>query len=347
MCSYIPDDPDILFVAGKLEGSRQSVGCRARRHHVPRHHRVRGRGQLENYLWCHTGEIWFGWAVDQLFCKMSQKLNVFNHLSCSSGVIGFWTGCHGHRKLHWACQWRQVLFRFLIFEIHANFIYAASSGIFSAPFSQFKLIVVLVSFRNFYFYFLLHATQQCDMYSYAGNLNPAVSVGLLAGGQLPLVNAILYIVAQVMGRKEILMNDAFWQRVELLCSVSTSVCIIGADMAEPWPHLLIHLLTWYHPCHIILSSKFSLSVHWCCPWCWNPPWLHPDTGLKHAWGKRTWSHQCLWWWSRFCHPWSRSPLRLNFKSSNEFHHQVLFLRHCWPCSWSSLFMQLLLIIRSQ
>ena len=33
--------------------------------------------------------------------------------------------------------------------------------------------------------------------------------------------------------------------------------------------------------------------------------------------------------------------------SSEFHHQVLFLRHCWPCSWSSLFMQLLLIIRSQ
>ena len=63
-----------------------------------------------------------------------------------------------------------------------------------------------------------------------------------------------------MGRKEILMNDAFWQRVALLCSVSTSVCIIGADMTEPWPHLLIHLLTWYHPCHIILSSKFSALV---------------------------------------------------------------------------------------
>ena len=109
------------------------------------------------------------------------------------------------------------------------------------------------------------------------------------------------------------MNDAFWQRVALLCSVSTSVCIIGADMAEPWPHLLIHLLTWYHPCHIILSSKFSLSVHWCCPWCWNPPWLHPDTGRRHAWGKRTWFQQCLWWWSRFCHPWSRSPLWLNFQ----------------------------------
>ena len=162
MCSYIPDDPDILFVAGKLEGSRQSVGCRARRHHVPRHHRVRGRRQLENYLWCHTGEIWFGWPVDQLF-PISAKSWMFSTIFRSSGVIGFWTGRHGHRKLHWACQWRQVLFRFLIFEIHANFIYAASSGIFSTPFSQFKLIVVLVSCHNLLFYFFLHATQQCDM----------------------------------------------------------------------------------------------------------------------------------------------------------------------------------------
>jgi len=32
-----------------------------------------------------------------------------------------------------------------------------------------------------------------------GNLNPAVSVGLLAGGRLPLVNAILYIVVQCIG----------------------------------------------------------------------------------------------------------------------------------------------------
>ena len=107
-------------------------------------------------------QVWLArWSI---ICKMSQKLKVFNHLSCSSGVFGFWTGCHGHRKLHWACQWRQVLFRFLIFEIHANFIYVANSGIFSTSFSQFKLIVVLVSCHNFLFYFfLLHATQQCDM----------------------------------------------------------------------------------------------------------------------------------------------------------------------------------------
>ena len=108
-----------------------------------------------------TQVVWLGrWSI---ICKMSQKVNVFGNLSFSSGVICFWTGCHGHRQLHWACQWRQVLFRFLIFEIHANFIYAASSGIFSAPFSQFKLIVVLVSCHNFLFYFFLHATQQCDM----------------------------------------------------------------------------------------------------------------------------------------------------------------------------------------
>ena len=38
---------------------------------------------------------------------------------------------------------------------------------------------------------------QSRIISFAGNLNPAVSVGLLAGGRLPLVNAILYIVVQV------------------------------------------------------------------------------------------------------------------------------------------------------
>ena len=36
--------------------------------------------------------------------------------------------------------------------------------------------------------------QHCTV---AGNLNPAVSVGLLVGGELPLVNALLYILVQV------------------------------------------------------------------------------------------------------------------------------------------------------
>ena len=76
-----------------------------------------------------------------------------------------------------------------------------------------------------------------------------------------------------MGRKEILMNDAFWQRVELLCSVSTSVCIIGADMAEPWPHLLIHLLmgrkdilmndAFWHDIILVTSSYHRNSLFQC------------------------------------------------------------------------------------
>ena len=35
--------------------------------------------------------------------------------------------------------------------------------------------------------------------SFLGNLNPAVSVGLLAGGQLSLIKCGLYIIVQTIG----------------------------------------------------------------------------------------------------------------------------------------------------
>ena len=37
-----------------------------------------------------------------------------------------------------------------------------------------------------------------EKFPVTGNLNPAVSVGLLVGGELPLLNALLYILVQVI-----------------------------------------------------------------------------------------------------------------------------------------------------